>query len=122
MSPFHRRLGAWVALLAFSAFFGLGWTSASHLGGDDDTACGQVSLSTGHAHVQFERVKLAATPTHCPFCHWQQTIRSARLASAAAALPVRAGQRVLPPDSHRAHSTDLEQRRSRGPPSAFVLA
>jgi hypothetical protein len=117
MPSLRRRLAAWVALAAFSGFFGLGW-AGGHLNGDDDAACGPNPLSGAHASIQFENVKTTPIATHCPFCHWQRAVSGAHLSALHTSLfslePI---DRLIPAGFRAARSAILDRQASRGPPA-----
>lgn len=113
-----RRLGAWIALVAFSASFGIGWSASSHHEADNDADCGQVQLASSHPRVQFEAAKDPVQATHCAFCHWQRAVSGARLTVVQhASLSLQPIGRPVPPASRTPQSAALDQHASRGPPS-----
>jgi len=118
LSPFLRRLQAWVGLVAFATTFGLGVLTSGHLGLEDDAACGGlVGLGT-KAPAVAAAVKSPLSPTHCPFCHWQRVVRNAGLPSVDAGIsPLEPLTNVAPPASHPGTSATLDGRLSRGPPA-----
>ena len=117
MSVSLQRFRAWAALLAFSGTFGLGLVTVGHFGPDDDAACGQTALVSGHPGVQFETVKVASPATHCPFCHWQRAVSGARVASAHAAIaPLLPINLALAVATRALGSTAIDAQSPRGPP------
>src|SRR5437867_4443356 len=117
MFPARRRFSAWIALLAFSATFGLGFASSGHNSPDDDAACGQIALSNGHARVQIEPATNARAATHCPFCHWQRAVSGASVVAANAAVVSLDAVGLLRPTTTRAlRSVVIDGQSSRGPP------
>ena len=118
MASLLQRTCAWAVLVTFSAAFGLGALASGHAGPDDDAACGQVALASGHPHVQFEAVKQTPPATHCPFCHWQRVVSGADFMPVdAGSDPLRAVNRILPPGPADLRSVALDDCWSRGPPA-----
>jgi hypothetical protein len=79
MSPIARRLGAWVAVVAFTlGSFALPIANSSHPIWDDDAACGGADyVGPARPHLQFEAVHPLTPAGHCALCHWLRAVGSA---------------------------------------------
>lgn len=113
-----QRARAWLAIVAFTATFGLGLSASVHFGPNDDAACGEPSLAAGHVAPQFETAKAVPAATHCPFCHWQRVLSGASVVAADhAVIPLTALGLSIAPASRSVGSTAVDERPSRAPPA-----
>jgi hypothetical protein len=104
-----------VASLATHAF---ALMASGHFERDDDAACGQSPLATGHSTLQFATAKASSPAAHCPLCHWQRAVGGASVApmtSAVAAL--HALDLLIVPPTVAGRSTAVDERSSRAPPA-----
>jgi hypothetical protein len=90
-----RRIGALIALIAFSAGLLLPGAFVLHAPDDADAAWGAPGLVAGHPVTQVEPERPSVEDEHCAICHWMRalthSITGARLSTPqidVAALPV----------------------------------
>jgi hypothetical protein len=121
MTSLARRVGAYVALIAFAAVFVIPFTGGSHPLIGDDAACGGEELVARLPGTQFEPVLPSAVPEHCALCHWLRTFSGAQVAVAIAA-PIEANLQpaVLAPGRWLVRSRTASNRASRAPPVSLL--
>jgi hypothetical protein len=121
MTPVGHRVRAWVALLAFLGGLALPFLNSKHFGADDDAACGQVSLYSGHTRLEFRAEPPPAPRDHCALCHWQRAVGGASPASPLAAFSNLAPDALRPvPATRVAGASAVRQRPSRAPPASIL--
>ena len=108
----RRRLAS-AALAVFLASWPVG---ATHVGLDDDQACGSPGLLS-HSSTGIHNATPITPPQHCPLCHLQRATSGATADAPVAATVVMEAVDSLPlQDGRPASSTLADHKPSRAPP------